>query len=152
LPFAVLGVDSDNDSAFINALMQGYCQQEGIAFGRSRPYRKNDQAHIEQRNWSIVRQLIGYDRYEGDAIPALNALWEKRRLYVNFFQPVRKLLKKKRSDGKVRKEYDEARTRYHRLIDSIDVTPQRKAELTTLCESLHPVSLKRVCDHLLRRL
>jgi hypothetical protein len=152
LPFAVLSVDSDNDSAFINVLMQGYCQQEGIAFGRSRPYRKNDQAHVEQRNWSIVRQLIGYDRYEGDAIPAFNALWEKRRLYVNFFQPVRKLLKKERIDGKVRKEYDEARTPYHRLIDSIDVTLDRKAKLTTLYESLDPVALKRDCDHLLRRL
>ncbi len=143
---------ADNDSAFINALMQGYCQHEGIAFGRSRPYRKNDQAHVEQRNWSIVRQLIGYDRYEGDAVPAFNALWEKRRLYVNFFQPVRKLLKKERIDGKVRKEYDEARTPYHRLVDSTDVTPERKAELTILYESLDPVALKRDCDRLLRRL
>ena len=74
------------------------CQQEGIAFGRSRPYRTERSGHVEQRNWAIVRQLIGYDRYEGDATAApFNALWEKRRLYVNFFQPVRKLLEGRRN-------------------------------------------------------
>ena len=82
LPFALLSVDSDNDSAFINVLMQGYCQQEGIAFGRSRPYRKSDQAHIEQRNWSLVRQDIGYDRYKGDATAAFNALWVRNHSYA----------------------------------------------------------------------
>ena len=132
--------------------LEGGAVRGGLASRRPRPYRKNDQAHVEQRNWSIVRQLIGYDRYEGDATAAFNALWEKRRLYVNFFQPVRKLLKKERIDGKVRKEYDEARTPYHRLMNSIDVTPERKAELTTLYESLDPVALKRDCDRLLRRL
>jgi hypothetical protein len=87
LPFALLGIDSDNGTEFINAHVFNYCKQEHITFTRSRPYKKNDQAHVEQKNWSIVRQVIGYDRYEGAvACEALAALYEVVRLYTNFFQ------------------------------------------------------------------
>lgn len=87
LPFPLLGLDSDNGTEFINDLLLRYCQQEQITFTRSRPYKKNDQAHVEQKNWSIVRQLVGYDRYEDQpACDALAALYEMVRLYTNFFQ------------------------------------------------------------------
>ena len=107
---------------------------------------------MEQRNWSIVRQLIGYDRYERGAVGAFNALWEKRRLYVNYFQPVRKLLRKERVDGKVRKQYDTPQTPYRRLMAAPEVPSQRKNELTAVYESLDPVALKGECDRLLRTL
>lgn len=152
LPFPLLSLDSDNDLSFINGQMLKYCQDEGIAFGRSRPYRKNDQAHIEQRNWSIVRQLVGYDRFETDAVAAFNRLWEKRRLFANYLLPVRKLLRKERVDGKVRKEYDDAQTPFQRLMASPRVTPERKASLATTYEGIDPIALKAECDRILRNL
>jgi hypothetical protein len=152
LPFPLLSLDSDNDLSFINGQMQKYCQTESIVFGRSRPYRKNDQAHIEQRNWSIVRQLIGYDRYEKDAVAAFNRLWEKRRLFANYLLPVRKLLRKERVDGKVHKEYDDAQTPFQRVIASPQVTPERKAELAKTYQGIDPIALKAECDRLLRNL
>ena len=152
LPFPLLSLDSDNDSSFINGQMQQYCQHEGIVFGRSRPYRKNDQAHIEQRNWSIVRQLVGYDRYETDAVAAFNRLWEKRRLFANYLLPVRKLVRKQRIDGKVRKEYDKPQTPYQRLLASPSVSPESKAQLRRTYDSIDPVALKGECDQLLKDL
>jgi hypothetical protein len=86
LPFPLLGIDSDNDWAFINDNLYRYCQREQITFTRSCPYKKNDQAHIEQKNWSVVRRLIGYDRYESAEEQALfEAIYQDWRLYVNFF-------------------------------------------------------------------
>lgn len=152
LPFPLLSLDSDNDFSFINGQMFQYCQREGIVFGRSRPYRKNDQAHVEQRNWSIVRQLVGYDRFETDAVALLNQLWEKRRLFANYLLPVRKLIRKQRIDGKVRKEYDEAQTPFQRLIASSAVPLQRKTELTRTYDSIDPIALKAECDTLLKTL
>lgn len=143
LPFPLLSLDSDNDFSFINWTMQRYCQKEGIAFGRSRPYRKDDQAHIEQRNWSIVRQLIGYDRYERDAVTAFNRLWEKRRLFANYLLPVRRL---------VRKEYDDAQTPYERLLASAQVPADRKGDLHKVYDGIDPVLLKAECDRLLNNL
>jgi hypothetical protein len=88
LPFPLRGIDSDNGSEFINAHLLRYCQEQELTFTRSRPYKKNDQAYVEQKNWSIVRQLVGYERYEStSACEALAALYEVVRLYVNFFQP-----------------------------------------------------------------
>lgn len=151
LPFPLLSIDSDNDGSFINDMMQRYCKQERIAIGRSRPYRKNDQAHVEQRNWSVIRQLIGYDRYERDAVPVCNALWMKRRLYMNYFQPVRRLLRKERIDGKVHREYDASQTPYERLAASGSLTAERKADLDAQYRSLDPVALKESCEALLHR-
>jgi len=95
LPFPLLGLDSDNGSEFINDNLLRYCQQELITFTRSRPYKKNDQAHVEQKNWTHVRQFIGYGRFEGPtAQQALATLYEPLRLYMNFFQPTLKLLDK----------------------------------------------------------
>jgi hypothetical protein len=113
LPFALLGIDSDNGSEFINANVLRYCEDHHLTFTRSRPYKKNDQAHVEQKNWTIVRRYVGYDRFEGRAAQqALTALYGVVRLYVNFFLPVLKLVEKERVDGKVRKKYDLATTPY----------------------------------------
>jgi hypothetical protein len=92
LPFPLLGLDSDNGGEFINDILYRYCQNKQVTFTRSRPYKKNDQAHVEQKNWSVVRHLIGYDRFETqEELQLLNNISEELRLYVNFFQPVLKL-------------------------------------------------------------
>jgi len=143
LPVPLLGIDSDNDSAFINAHLLRYCQAEKITFTRSRPYKKNDQAHVEQKNWSVVRRVVGYDRYEGGiAGAALNALYRDLRLYVNFFQPSVKLVMKTRVDGKVKKVYDRAQTPYQRMLASPLVSESVQAELRAQYETLNPVRLR----------
>jgi hypothetical protein len=144
LPFPLLGLDSDNGTEFINDLLLKYCQQEQLTFTRSRPYKKNDQAHVEQKNWSIVRQTVGYDRYEGQpACDALAALYEVVRLYTNFFQPSMKLHSKERLGSKVKKTYDTARTPYQRVLESEQVTQERKDRLHAQYRTLNPVALLR---------
>ena len=92
LPFPLLGLDTDNGSEFINYALLDFCRIHKITFTRSRAYKKNDQAHVEEKNGSIVRRLIGYDRFEGlDAYNALSELYATLRLYINFFQPSLKL-------------------------------------------------------------
>ena len=127
-----------------------YCQQEKIGFTRSRPYKKNDQAHVEERNRYIVRQVVGYDRYENDAVPALNELWERYRLFTNFYQPVMKLTSKTRIDGHLKKEYDQAKTPYQRVLASPEVTPENKTKLTALYANLDPVPLRLQIEKLQR--
>ena len=147
LPFPLLGIDSDNDSAFINNHLYRYTQREHITFTRSRPYKKNDQAHIEQKNWSVVRRLIGYDRYDSaEAVAYLNALYEDLRLYVNFFQPSLKLVDKRRVDNKVHKTYDPAKTPYQRLLQSSDVSETSREALRQTYAKLNPVALRRSID------
>ena len=104
-------MDTDNGSEFINYTLLEFCKVQEITFTRSRAYKKNDQAHVEEKNGSIVRRLIGYDRYEGvEAYNALSELYATLRLYVNFFQPALKLISKKREGAKVTKKYDKAKT------------------------------------------
>ncbi len=144
LPFALLGLDSDNGSEFINHDLKRYCEQEHITFTRCRPYKKNDQAYIEQKNWTAVRQNVGYERYEGPAAcAALNALYEPLRLYINFFQPVMVLVEKIRDGAKVKKRYDTAKTPYQRILDSPDVPEEAKARLRQLYPTLNPAALLR---------
>lgn len=144
LPFPLLGIDSDNDSAFINDNLYRYCQREQITFTRSRPYKKNDQAHVEQKNWSVVRRLIGYDRYElPQALDLLEAIYQDRRLYVNFFQPVLKLVEKRRVGSQAIKKYDTARTPYQRVLESPDVPEETKERLCQLYLTLNPVTLRQ---------
>ena len=129
LPFPLRGIDSDNGSEFINAHLLRYCQDEQLTFTRSRPYKKNDQAYVEQKNWSIVRQLVGYERYESaSAFEALGALYELVRLYVNFFQPSLKLVSKEREGSKVKKKYDQAKTPYQRVLESEQVSEEVKVQ------------------------
>ncbi len=118
LPFPLLGIDSDNGAEFLNAHLVRYCEQAGLTFTRSRPYWKNDQAHVEQKNWSVVRKLIGYDRYESEAALAhLNAVYERLRVWTNHRQPVLKLIGKERRGARVTKRYDTAQTPYRRVLD-----------------------------------
>jgi len=144
LPFPLRGIDSDNGSEFINAHLLRYCQNEQLTFTRSRPYKKNDQAYVEQKNWSIVRQLVGYERYESAAaFEALCALYEVVRLYINFFQPSMKLVSKERQGSKVKKRYDKAKTPYQRVLESDQVTEEVKARLRQQYAPLNPLALLR---------
>ncbi len=147
LPFALLGIDSDNGSEFINGLLFQYCQYQEITFSRSRPYQKNDQAHVEQKNWSIVRRLIGYDRFETETeCKLLQSIYEDLRLYTNFFQPVFKLVSKETIDKKTIKRYDTAATPYQRVLASKDIQFEVKAHLTNLYVQLNPVKLRTSID------
>ncbi|HEV2583887.1 MAG TPA: DDE-type integrase/transposase/recombinase [Ktedonobacteraceae bacterium] len=149
LPFPLRGIDSDNGSEFINAHLLRYCQDEQLTFTRSRPYKKNDQAYVEQKNWSIVRQLVGYERYESlSAYEALCALYEVVRLYVNFFQPSMKLLTKERIGSKIKKTYDPAKTPYQRVLESEQVSEEIKACLRQQYATLNPVALLRQMQRL----
>jgi len=147
LPFPLLGIDSDNGSEFVNDLLYRYCLEEKITFTRSRPYRKNDQAHVEQKNWSVVRHTVGYDRLETEEERLmLDEIYADLRLYVNFFQPVLKLIEKIHVDGKIIKKYDQAATPYRRVLASDDVAFEDKARLTNLYFQLNPVELRNRID------
>lgn len=142
LPFDLRGIDSDNDLAFINQHLFRYCQRRNIEFTRSRPYRKNDQAYIEQRNWTVVRQYVGYGRYDTpEALACLQELYLVLRLWVNFFRPVVRLQEKEVVDGKVRRRYDRPQTPYQRVMASPEVAANVKEELSRLYRSLNPVVL-----------
>jgi len=144
LPFRLLGLDSDNGSEFINNDLKRHCEKEGITFTRCRPYKKNDQAYVEQKNWTAVRQVVGYDRFEGpDAWAALSALYVPLRLYLNFFQPVMVLIEKQRNGAKVKKRYDKAKTPYQRVLDAPEVTEEAKQRLRQLYRTLNPAELLR---------
>jgi len=144
LSFALLGLDSDNGSEFINANLVRYCAEHKVSFTRCRPYKKNDQAHVEQKNWTAVRQMVGYDRYEGEvAYRALEALYVLLRLYLNFFSPVMVLVSKERNGAKVTRRYDQAKTPYQRVLDSPHVGDEVKARLRTQYLSLNPAELLR---------
>jgi hypothetical protein len=117
MPFPLLGFDSDNDSVFMNETVRDYCQAACVAFTRCRPYRKNDQAWVEQKNGAVVRRMVGYRRLEGlEAAAALAQLYAAVRLFVNFFQPSFKLAEKVRDGAKVTKRYHVPATPYQRLI------------------------------------
>jgi len=144
LPFAILGFDSDNGSEFINNHLIRYCEEEQITFTRSRPFHKNDSCYIEQKNWSVIRKTVGYGRYDTEEeLRALNRLYGYLRLYVNFFQPVRKLTEKKRMGSKITKRYDEAKIPFRRLLASPDITEEVKMKLQREYERLNPAHLKR---------
>lgn len=142
LQFKILGIDTDNGSEFINYALVEFCSNNNITFTRSRKYKKNDQAHVEEKNGSIVRRLVGYDRFEGaDAWQALTELYANVRLYVNFFQPSLKLLSKSRDGSKVTKKYDKAKTPCQRLLDNPNISSSIKTRLKKQSHNLDPVVL-----------
>ncbi len=117
LPFALLGLDTDNDTVFMNETLKAYCDAASIVFTRCRPYRKNDQAFVEQKNGAVVRRMVGYRRFEGlEAATLLAKLYRSARLFVNFFQPSFKLIAKQRDGARVRKTYSPPATPHQRLI------------------------------------
>ena len=147
LPFPLLGLDPDNGSEFINWQMHRYCRKNNITLTRSRPYHKNDNAHIEQKNWTAIRQLVGYARLEKKKQQQiLNDLYgDSWRLYLNFFQPTLKLKEKIRNTetGKTRKKYFEARTPYQRLMNHPKISKEQKAVLFSVYQTLNPIKLQK---------
>jgi len=142
LPMPLLGLDSDNGSEFINQSLYDYCRRNGITFTRSRSYKKNDSCHVEQKNWSVVRRVIGYDRFSSkEAFKTLDDVYTLLRLYINFFQPVLKLAGKSRNGAKVHKIYDTAQTPYQRLLKSGVLAEDKKRELANIYGALNPVTL-----------
>ncbi len=153
LPFPLRGLDSDNGSEFINDTLWRYCQTEQITFTRSRPYQKNDQAHVEQKNWSVVRHTIGYDRLDSpEELALLREIYTALRLYINFFQPVLKLVGKERIDGKTIREYDLAQTPYRRVLADVSIPVEVKTRLVAQYVLLNPVTLRYQIDALVDRL
>jgi len=155
LPFALSGVDSDSGSEFVNWHMVRYCEKENLFFTRSRPDRKNDNAYVEQKNYTHVRNWMGYGRYDTEAQRDLmNDLYRKElRLFNNFFRPVMKILKKEKVNNSVcKKTYGAALTPYQRLMQAKDIPPEMKDTLRKLYESLNPVKLKAAIVAKLKRI
>ena len=155
-PFAILGIDSDNGGEYINGHLYRYCQREDINFTRSRPYKKNDNAHVEQKNWEAVRKIVGYNRLDTDIqLDILNQLYGgPLRLYLNFFQPTRKR-KVKLIDtvsGQKRKSYFEAKTPNQRVMEHPEVFQSIKDMLESEYNQLNPVELLAEIRTLIDRL
>ena len=154
LPFALQGIDSDNGSEFINFHLYGYCQGAGIQFTRGRPYKKDDNAHIEQKNWTHVRKLLGYVRYASpEAVAAMNDLYcAELRLFQNLFLPSVKLVKKVRVGSRVRRRYDRPQTPLERVVAAGGGNPTRVAALVALRDRLDPFQLAQTIDQKLDRI
>jgi len=153
LPFGLLGLDSDNGGEFINHQLHRYCTDEEITFTRTRAGRKNDNCHVEQKNWSIVRRMSGYERFEGaEACQELNNLYAVARDYVNFFMPSMKLVEKVRDGARVTKRYDKAQTPYERVLASPDVPKAVKTKLRKRYATLNLAELKREIERAQKRL
>lgn len=154
MPFPQRGIDSDNGGEFINWQLYRYCQERGIIFTRSRSYHKNDNAHIEQKNFTTVRQVLGYQRFDTDEVLTLmNELYRgPLRFYINFFQPSEKCIEKKRIGSRVVKKYDTAKTPYERVMAHPGVTRETKETLTRLFEKLDPFVLRKEIDRLVHEI
>ena len=149
LPYPLLGIDSDNGSEFINDQLYRYCVAEKITFTRGRAGRKNDNAYVEQKNWSVVRRAVGYWRYDSpEQRDLLNTLYARLHLYVNFFLPVMKLKEKVRFGSKVKRVYDDPQSPYARVLASDDVSNDDKAELREAYGYLDLIELRRRIDEL----
>jgi hypothetical protein len=145
LPFPILGIDTDNGSEFINKEMVEFCVEEQITFTRGRAYRKNDQCFVEQKNGSIVRQVVGYDRYDGQqALRQLNELYRNLRQYINFYQPSMKLKTKTRNGAKAHRTYSPAQTPLQRIFATDTLSPPAREKLEQLRWSLDPVMVLRL--------
>jgi hypothetical protein len=154
LPFALQGLDSDNGSEFINWHLKHWCETEKIQLTRGRPYKKDDNAHVEQKNWTHIRKLLGWERYDSPAaVAAINDLYRQElRLWLNLYLPSVKLVKKVRVGSKVRRVYDAAQTPLQRVLASGAANAPRVAELKKLRLSLDPFQLGRRIDEKLQRI
>jgi hypothetical protein len=143
LPFPLLGIDSDNGSEFINDQLYRFCVEQKITFTRGRAGNKNDNAYVEQKNWSVVRRTVGYQRYDSPSqLDLLNRLYAVMHFYVNFFLPVAKLKEKSRVGSKVKKRYDVPKTPYARVLNSSDVPEEHKTLLRDTYALLNLVHLR----------
>ncbi len=154
LPFRLLGLDADNGSEFINWHLKAWCDGKGIQLTRGRPYKKDDNAHVEQKNWTHVRKVLGWDRYDTpEAIEAINDLYRgELRLWLNLYQPSVKLVKKTRVGSKLRRVYDEAQTPLERVAACPQAHAAQVAELKTLRNHLNPFELTKKIDRKLQRI
>lgn len=154
LPFPLRGIDSDNGSEFLNHHLVRYCDTHGIQFTRGRPYKKDDNAHIEQKNWTHVRKLIGWDRYDSlAAVGLLNDLYRgELRLMMNLFQPSVKLVRKVRVGSRLKRVYDAPRTPLDRLLLGKDTDPAMLAELVRLRQRTDPFELAKTIERKLERI
>ena len=154
LPFAILGFDTDNGSEFLNWHLMAYLNKRSrpVGWTRSREYRKNDNAHVEQKNWTHVRQLLGYDRIDvPEAVALINDLYASWNELQNFFLPSMKLDRKKREGSKIIRSYKTTQTPLQRLLESASVDAGQKTTLELRRNSLNPFDLKKEIDHKLRK-
>lgn len=157
LPFPLQGVDSDNGSEFINDHLLAWCQdrstEASVQFTRSRPYKKDDNAHVEQKNWTHVRKLVGWERYDTPvALTALNALYTDLRLFQNLFQPSMKLIRKVRVGSRLIRRYDPPQTPFERVQACGQANPIRLTALQRVLKTTDPFALSRRIDQHLERL
>jgi hypothetical protein len=153
LPFALWGIDVDSGSEFLNHHLYGYCRhhQPPIELTRSRPAYKNDQAHVEQKNFTHVRLLLGYHRIAlPHLVPALNALYQSWNAFLNFFCPTLQLLSKRRVGTKIVRKYSKPKTPYQRVLASPHVPPESKAKLEARLATLDPLLLKQTIENQLQ--
>lgn len=153
-PFEWKGIDSDNGSEFLGEKLYNYCNGEGhLEFTRSRPNRKNDNAYIEGKNWTHVRKVVGYLRYDTlDELVILDEIYADLRLYKNYFQPQMQLISKERIGGHLKRKYATPKTPYQRLLDSGQLPEEAKDKLRQIHDSLNPIQLKRSIDGKLNQL
>lgn len=144
-PFPILGIDSDNGSEFINWELFRWCEQNKLTFTRSRSGNKNDGAHVEQKNWHIVRQVVGYHRYDTAAeLELLNQIWALQRLLTNHFGPQQKLVSKTRNGAKMTKTYDTPKTPFQRVLRDPETVPETvKTRLIRENKPLNPAAIQR---------
>lgn len=154
LPFPLLGLDPDTGSEFINWILKGWCDQEKVELTRSRPNHKDDNAHIEQRNFTNVRKLLGYSRIDcQEAVDLMNKLYAGPwRWYVNFFQPVMQCQEKKRIGSRYIRRYDIPKTPYQRVLADQRIDTKIKEKLTQEYASLNPKTLRREIDILVKKI
>lgn len=156
LPFVILGFDCDNGSEFINHHLYRYFRERNpaVQFTRSRPYRKNDNAHVEQKNWTQVRHLFGYDRFDHPKlVDLMNDLYSNEwSLYQNHFCPTMKLVEKKKINSRYYKRYDQPKTPYQRLMESEYIDQNKKDELKKQHQLLNPFALKRAIESKLKHI
>jgi len=148
LPFRLRGLDSDSGSEFINNSCVDWCVEHELQFTRSRPYHKNDNAHIEQKNWTHVRKIFGWKRIDSPAaIEAMNDLYRNElRLFMNYFQPSVKLIERIRIGSRVRRKYDKPKTPFERLIELAVLTQQQVGSMTAQRDALDPFALSAAIE------
>lgn len=153
LPFVILGIDSDNGGEFINAHLKCYCERERITFTRGRPNKKNDSAHIEQKNWDVIRKMIGYGRFDTyEQLDTIKRIESLLAFYQNYFQPSQKLISKTRIGAKVKKKYDIAQTPAQRLLARKDTPKATRTLLMDTFRQLNPADLLRNINRLVQEL
>jgi hypothetical protein len=154
LPFKLLGIDSDNGSEFINYHLKTFCDQKTIQFTRGRPYKKDDNAHIEQKNWTHVRKIFGYLRYDSEpAQIAMNDLYQNElRILQNLFLPSMKLVEKSRVGSKLKRRYDKPHTPLERLLNCPEADRTKTEELKRLRNQTNPFELAKRIEQKLERI